>query len=223
MSAPDDYYDDDEAAEEAEGSEAGGAEDGGAAAPRKVDIRDWMAGKRGWLLIAALAIAQGLFAVIMLVLRSEARPMADSRPQSVQALAVEMLGHEVKLKDLYQSIPARGGKRISIGMELVLVLGQLPEERVEGAERPTPEEMDRFIAAIQAMEPRIRSRLNTLLQSIPPERYGRVEVFKTIKDAIRDMVNDGLEGLDFSKTVRPGIGRRRVTEVLLPQFLRQVS
>ncbi|MCL2001604.1 MAG: hypothetical protein FWG74_09230 [Planctomycetes bacterium] len=222
MSAQD-YDDKDDAEGEADDGEASasGAVSAAAAPLAKPGFRNWMSGQRGWIMIIALTVIQGLFAVILMVMRDDVKPRMIIETQAVQDFAIEMLGREVVLTDIFQSIPVRGGKRVAIGMEITLVLGQLPVERIVGAERPTDSEMERFIVAIQEMEPNIRSRLNTLLLSIPPERFGRVEVFRMIKDDIQEMVNDGLERLDFGKTVRPGIDKRRVTEVLVPLFLRQ--
>ncbi len=141
---------------------------------------------------------------------------------AVRDLAVDMLGYEVKIGQMYQLIPMRGGKRMTIGLDMVLLLGQLPEEQIEGAPRPDPNELALFIGAIQAMEPGIRSRVNLLLQKIPTEEYGTPQPLRRIKDELRDYVNDTLEGLDFGGGLRPGIGKRRVTEVLLPMFIRQM-
>lgn len=216
MSVDDFDYDDEEYAE----SEEGGAEI--APPPEAPGARHWLEGRRGWIAIGVITLVQGIFALIMILLRSDARPVDEMPPEVMQALAVEMLGHEVAITQVYQSLPASGGKRVTIGLDLVLVLGQLPEERVAGADRPTPAELEAFAVAIGDMEPRIRSRLNTLLQRIPAREYGGAEVLDSIKADIRGFVNDALERFDFSAGVRPGIGKRRVTEVLLPMFIRQV-
>ncbi len=163
-----------------------------------------------------------MFGAIMMFLRSEAKPVNEVRMSAMEALAVDMLGHEVKIGQIYQLIPMRGGKRMTVGLDMSLMLGQLPEEQIEGAPRPTPEEFELFIAAIQAMEPGIRSRVNILLQKIPPGDYGSPRVLERVKEDVRQYVNDGLERLDFGKGLRRGIGKRRVTEVLLPMFIRQM-
>lgn len=219
MTAEDDFYEDDEP-ESHGGGEGEGGESGGPAQP--VGLRNWLAGRRGWVALVAVTLLQGIFAVVMLAMRSDARPVTEIQSASIRDLAIEMLGHEVRVGQVYQLIPAPGGKRMTIGLDIVLVLGQLPAEQVEGAPRPTPEEFAAFTEAITFMETRIRSQVNVLLQSIPARDYGRVEVYKTIKDAVKDYINDSLEGLDFSKTVRPEIEKRRVTDVLLPMFIRQM-
>lgn len=216
MSADDFDYDDDEYAESEEGEAAEVP-----AQPVTQGIRNWLEGRRGWVAIGAITLVQGIFALVMLLLRSDARPVEEMTPEVVQALAVEMLGHEVEINQVYQLLPSSGGRRMTVGLDIVLVLGQLPEERIVGADRPTPDEFEAFMAAIGDMEPRIRSRLNSLLQRIPAKEYGSVEVLDTIKADIGGYVNDALEGLDFGSRVRPGIGKRRVTEVLLPMFVRQ--
>ena len=203
------------------GPDAADDSGGGSFGISRSTIRDWLNSRRGWILIFGLAIAQGLFATIMIFLRSEARPVDEEQYRRIQDLAVEMLGHEVKIGQVYQLLPMRGGKRMTVGMDIVLVLGQLPEERIEGAERPNAQEFEMFVGAIRDLEPEIRSRVNIVLQKIPPEEYGSVEVYKTIKDEIRDFVNDTLDGVDFGKGLRQGIGKRRVTDVLLPMFVRQ--
>ena len=222
MSAEDDYFNDDEE-EEDFSSEAGGDGAGGeapsGAAPS--GVRNWLTAKRGWLLIIGLTIAQGLFAVIVIGFRDSATPSVAESIQEMRQLAVDILGHEVGINQIHQVIPMRGGKRFTVGLDLVLVLGQLPAERVEGAERPTPEEFEVFLAAVRDMEPRIRSQVNILLQKIPPADYSGVEVYDVIREDVMNYVNDTLAGLDFGKRVRPGIDRRRVTEVLLPMFVRQ--
>lgn len=185
-------------------------------------IREWLNKRRGWVLIVGLAVTQAVFAVIMILLRSEAKPVSADGVASIRDLAVDMLGHEVQIKQVYQLIPIRGGKRMTVGLDIALVLGQLPEERVEGAPRPTAEEMELFISTIYSMEPAIRSRVNIILQQIPVADYGTVDVYKRIKDNIRDYVNDTLDNLDFGKGLRQGIGKRRVTDVLLPMFVRQM-
>lgn len=223
MSADDDYdefEDEDGDGREADSSaSAAGAGEGEAGVS---GLRAWLNRRRGWLLIIGLGIAQALFATILMFLRSGARPAPDMEAKAIRALAVEMLGHEVAVRQVHQLISMRGGKRMTVGVDIVLVLGQLPEERVEGAPRPTEEEFALFVDAVQAMEPRIRSRVNQLLLKIPVEEYGSVEVYVTIKNDVRDFVNDSLDGLDFGEGVRKGIGKRRVTEVLLPMFVRQM-
>lgn len=189
----------------------------------KSGIRDWMSGRRGWLIIAVLAVTQALFALILLYFRADVRPAVNDAPVRMQELMVEMLGHEVAFKDIYLYKPLRGGKRFSLALDMVLLLGQLPAERVAGAPHPTEAEFELFVAAIRDMEPRIRSRMNTLLQGMPPESYSGPEAFKALKEEVQSLVNDGLEALDFGKGLRPDIGKRRVTEVLFPQFLRQFS
>lgn len=188
----------------------------------RAGIRDWLAGKRGWLLLIGLSIAIALFSNIMYFLRADAKPVSELAPEELQNLAIEMLGHEVKISQIYQLIPMRGGKRMTVGLDIVLILGQLPEERIAGAPRPNEMEMALFISAIQDMEPAIRSRVNIILQKVPVESYGTVEVYKTIKDDVGGYVNDTLEGLDFGKGLRKDIGKRRVTDVLLPMFVRQM-
>lgn len=218
----DDYDDDDEEGEGGSPEDSGGGdfgENAPAAAPG--GIRNWLNNRRGWVIIAVITVLQGVFGLVMLQLSSGAKPAEEVHIASVRKFATDMLGHEVGVKQIYQLIPMRGGKRMTVGLDMVLVLGQLPGELVEGSERPTAEEMAVFIAAIQDMESRVRSRVNELLQRVPPQDWGSVEVYKTIKQDIRDYVNDTLEGLDFGKGVRPGIGKRRVTDVLLPMFVRQ--
>ena len=232
MSADDDDFDD---IEDEEGSSSGDDDglglsdrDGGgegqsnALGISRQALRDWLNRRRSWLLIIGLAVAQGLFALIMVFLRADAKPVGQIEMASIRDLAVDMLGHEVKIAQIYQLIPMRGGKRMTIGLDIVLILGQLPEEQVEGAPRPSDQEMAMFVQTIKDMEPQIRSRVNILLQQIPVETYGSVEVYKQIKETIRDNVNDTLESLDFGKNLGPGIGKRRVTDVLLPMFVRQM-
>lgn len=187
----------------------------------RLNIRDWFNRKRGWILIIGLAIAQALFATIMIFLRSD-RTIAQAEQEYIQDLAVEMLGYEVKYGQIYQLVPMRGGKRMTVGLDLVLVLGQLPEEQVAGAERPTPAEFELFVSVLHDIEPRIRSRVNQLLQQMPAETFVTVEAHKVIKEDVKKYANDILDGLDFGKGLRPGIGKRRVTDVLLPMFVRQM-
>lgn len=221
MPGDDDYYDDDDALSDAE---AGDGEGGAGPPPRPEDagVRNWMDGRRGWTLIIALALVQGIFALIMMLMRSDARPAMQVNYRHVRDLAVDMLGHEVDIRQIHQVVPLRGGRRMTVGLDVVLVLGQLPEERVEGSERPTEEEFAVFIETVRGLEPNIRSRVNILLQRMPPEAYGTVEAGKTIREDIQQYVNDALERLDFGGRVRPMIGTRRVTGVLLPMFIRQM-
>ena len=203
-------------------SEDGGGDDGNSIGISLKSVREWLTAKRGWVLIIGLMAAQGVFALIMLYLRSEARPMAEVRFQASRDLAVDMLGQEVKIGQIYQVIPMHGGKRMTVGLDMSLILGQLPEEQVEGAPRPNEEEFALFIETIRAMEPGIRSRVNILLQQMPPDAYGTVDAYRMIKDDIGKYVNDTLDGLDFGGGLREGIGKRRVTDVLLPMFVRQM-
>ena len=225
MSADDEYYEDDE--DELSAEPEAGTDDGSVPDPARrpagdgKTLRTWAAQNRGWLLILGLAMAQGLFGLIMLFMKSGATPMAGLPMKEVRDLAVEMLGHEVAVRQINQVVPLRGGKRMTIGLDIVFVLGQLPEEQVDGAPRPTSEDFALFVAAVGNMESRIRSRVNTLLQKIPPADLASPEIHETIKDDLRNYVNDGLEKLDFGPKLRPGIGKRRVTEVLLPMFVRQ--
>ncbi|MCD7897186.1 MAG: hypothetical protein LUG50_11025 [Planctomycetaceae bacterium] len=230
MSATDDFdFEDDEENQSGEEGFTGGVEpvnaddedDENSVGLSMAKIRNWLNAKRGWLIIIGLAISQAVFASIVIFFRSEARPMAEMQTRAILDLTTELLGHEVKINQIYQLLPGSGGTRMTVGMDVVLILGQLPEERVEGAPRPTPQEMETFMTVIYDMEPRIRSQVNILLQQIPAEDYGTVEVYKTIKEAVRTYVNDTLDGLDFGKSVRPGIGKRRVTDVLIPMFIRQ--
>ncbi|MDR1520441.1 MAG: hypothetical protein LBU23_09915 [Planctomycetota bacterium] len=201
----------------------GAGREGVAAEVGRPGLRNWLAGKRGWLLLIGLTLSQALFASILLALRSRANPVATIRESTVQALAVDMLGREVKIERISQVLPVRGGKKFVVFMDIALVLGQLPEERVEGAERPAPEEMDLFVAAIADMEPAIRSLAVSLIQRLPPEKYATTEAHDIITGEIKAYVNDILAGLDFGKRLRPGLGKRRVTEVFLPAFIRQQS
>ncbi len=219
------YYEDGEGEDGAgtalEGFEPAEGADGNGESGQKKGLRGWLNARRGWAMIIGLALAQGLFALIMIALRSEAKPMAVTYTQNITELATDMLGYEVKVGQIYQVIPGRGGKRMTVGLDLVLILGQLPEERIEGSPRPTPAEMQLFIDTIRSMDDRIRSQVNILLQKIPPEEYGTVEVYKTIKLSVMNYINDSLESLEFGSKLRHGISKRRVTEVLLPMFVRQ--
>ncbi len=184
-------------------------------------IKEWMTARRGWVLILGLAVAQGIFAIIVIHLRSQSTPVAEIRTAAIRDFATDMLGHEVKVNQIYQLLPMRGGKRLTVGLDLVLVLGQLPEERVEGAERPNAEEMAVFIGTIGSMEPAIRSMVNLMLQQAQKEEFGSLAAQTEIKNGVMKYVNDTLDSLDFSGGVRPEIGKRRVTEVLLPMFVTQ--
>lgn len=181
--------------------------------------RRWLEGRRGWIAIGVIALLQAVFATVMILLKGGGKPPDDGKTE-VQALAVEMLGREVAIRGINQLIAGPGGRRLTIGLDLVLVLGQLPEERIVGAPRPTAEEFEAFTQAITDMEPRIRSRMNSLLQKIAYDEYGSPEIYERIKKDIMQEANRQLEGLAFSR-VRPEIGRRRVTDVLLPMFVRQ--
>jgi hypothetical protein len=203
-------------------SDADLGDDGNSIGLSLKSVREWLTTRRGWVLIFGLMVAQGVFALIMLYLRSEAKPMAEVQYRSVRDLAVDMLGQEVKIGQIYQVLPMRGGRRMTVGLDISLILGQLPEEQVEGAPRPNAEEFAFFMAAIQAMEPGIRSRVNIMLQRIPSDAYGTTDVYRMIKDDVREYVNDTLDGLDFGEGLRQGIGKRRVTDVLLPMFVRQM-
>jgi hypothetical protein len=220
----DDLFDDDDAGLTPEDGAGGGAGGGGPGALgiSKEAIFAWLTRRRGWVLIVGLAIAQGMAAGIMMYLRSEATPVAEVHTETIRDLAVDMLGYEVKIGQIYQLIPMRGGKRMTVGLDMVLLLGQLPEEQIEGAPRPDADEQALFIAAIQAMEPGIRSRVNILLQKIPARDYGSAQVLARIKEDVRGYVNDTLDGLDFGGGLRPELSKRRVTEVLLPMFIRQM-
>lgn len=181
----------------------------------------WLEGKTGWLVIIVIALLQGVFATVMIMMKAGEKPVQSDPKAQIQALAVEMLGREVAIKQIYQLIPGPNGRRMTIGLDIVLVLGQLPEERIEGAPRPNDVEFDEFAFAISAMESRVRSRMNFLLQRIPFDQYGSPEVYETIKNDVKDYINDELDKLNFVN-LRPGIGKRRVTDVFLPLFVRQV-
>ncbi len=228
MSADDDDEFEDEAFSDGPGGEDGGfsadGEGGGggeSAGFSLKGVREWMNSRRGWILIASLAAAQAIFAVIVIHLRSEAKPVAEIRTQEILDLATDMLGHEVKINQIYQLIPVRGGRRLTVGLDMVLVLGQLPDERIEGSPRPNAEEMALFIETIGTMEPGIRSMVNGLLLQIPTEDLGSAGSYEAIKTAVREYVNDTMDRLDFGSGLRPGIGKRRVTDVLLPMFIKQ--
>jgi hypothetical protein len=229
MAEDDDLFDDDDFAEDsADGGADGGdpasgarGADGESLGINRQSIREWMNARRGALMIVALSVAMGIASTIVIRLRSQATPVAEIRAAAVRDLATDMLGHEVKINQIYQLLPMRGGRRMTVGLDLVLVLGQLPEERVEGAPRPDAEEMALFAATIGSMEPSIRSMVNIMLQQIPAEDLGAVSGQNTIKDEVRDYVNDTLDGLDFGAGLRPGIGKRRVTDVFLPMFVTQ--
>lgn len=232
MADDDDLFDDGDEAGSGSGADAdlsglpGSAGDSGSAGSAtglsRQAFKDWLNRRRGWILICGLAIAQAAFAIIMIYLRSEARPVVQTQTRAVRDLAVDMLGHEVKFNQIYQLIPLRGGKRMTIGLDISLMLGQLPEEQIEGAPNPTPEEMALFIQAIQDMEQRVRSRVNSLLQRMPREDYGAAGMYAFIKDDLKKYINDSLAGLDFGKGIRKEINKRRVTDVLLPMFVRQM-
>lgn len=229
MADDDDDFDDDEEedalGEEVDGSaddDLGGGDDDGSSSSGPVTWKTWLNTKRGWMLIAILAVIQGLFAFIMIRMRSQARPVEQVTVEQVRALAIEMLGYEVKFGQIYQTLPLRGGKHMTVGLDLVLVLGQLPEEQIEGAPRPNPQEFALFTQAAKDIEDRIRSRMNIILQQIPVSEYGSTDVYRRIKDEIKTYANDVLAGLDFGKNLRPGINKRRVTDVLLPMFIRQM-
>lgn len=216
MAADDDLYEDED--EEADG-ESGA--DPARPAEKASGLRNWLDARRGLLLILAITLLNGIFAFVMIRMRANARPMAETSVAEIRGLAVDMLGHEVDIRQIYQVVPVRGGRKMTVGLDVVLVLGQLPEERVAGAPAPTPEEFELFVAAVRDMESRIRSQVNLLLQGIPATEYGSPETLTTIKECIRESVNDALDGLNFGPGLRQGIGKRRVTEVLLPMFVRQ--
>lgn len=207
-------FDEEELSEEEEGDEIAAA-----SPPVKKSWRSWLSGRTGWVLIAVLALLQAVFAFVMIMLKADDKPESDAQAQ-IQALAVEMLGREVGVKQINQMVAGPNGRRMTIGLDLVMVLGQLPEERIEGAPRPNDLEFDAFTAAIVDMEPRIRSRMNSLLQRITYDEYGSPDIYERIKTDIMNFVNDELDGLAFAN-VRPEIGKRRVTDVLLPMFVRQ--
>jgi hypothetical protein len=188
-------------------------------APRQATLREWFF-NRGWIIIGVIALLQAVFASVVLSLRGSYRPARIAPHAEVRQLAVDMLGREVGISGINQVISGSRRRRMTIGLDLVLVLGQLPEERIEGAPRPAEEEMEEFMAAITAMDSKIRSRMINLLQGVDYDDYGGPEVLETFKTEIADYVNGELEKLSFP-SVRPDIGRRRVTEALLPMFVRQ--
>ncbi len=102
----------------------------------KSSWRTWLSGRTGWIVIIIIALLQALFASIVILLKNKEKPVTSGGKTALQALAVEMLGYEVAVAGINQLISGPGGKRISIGVDLVLVLGQLPEEQIEGAPGP---------------------------------------------------------------------------------------
>lgn len=212
----DDYFDDDEDDLGGyEGGEGEGPETPEGAAASKPGFKDWINRRRGWLLVIALALAQGLFALIMMFMRADARPAGSDAIRTVEDQAIDALGHEVAFSDIYYYLPAPGGRRISLNMNLVLNLGQLPQELVEGAERPTDAEYELFISAVQQMEPRIRDRLNMLVQTTPTDELATPEANARIREDLTDYINDMLESLDFGRGMRKNIDKRRVTDIYI--------
>jgi hypothetical protein len=57
---------------------------------------------------------------------------------------------------------------------------------------------------------------------VPREEYGSAGIYGFIKDDVRNYINDSLDGFNFGEGMRKEIGKRRVTEVLLPMFVRQM-
>ncbi len=64
--------------------------------------------------------------------------------------------------------------------------------------------------------------MNSLLQRIPYEEYASPNAQEMVKADIKQYVNDELEKLNFEK-LNPAIGKRRVTDVFLPTFVRQLT
>ncbi|MDR3212092.1 MAG: hypothetical protein LBU79_09280 [Planctomycetota bacterium] len=183
--------------------------------------RDFLAGKTGLIVILLMATLQGTFAGIMLYFKTGDTPLAIDQTVLTEALTLDLLGSEVPVAGIYQLINGPEGKRLTVGIDLSLILGQLPEERVEGAPRPNSQEQEIFRLAVTDMEPRIRSRVNQILQRIEFDAYASPnQVFSEIREEIKNYVNDQLAALRFTM-VRPELDRRRVTEVLLPMFVRQ--
>ena len=202
------------------GAEEDAGEDGaGDGSDARKHWRDWMSGRTGWVVIVVITLLLGVFASILVSLKGTARPLTMDLPPEVEGLAVDMLGHEVAVRDMYQTVFGPGGRRLEVTVDIVLVLGQLPEERVVGAPHPTPEEFEAYVFVVSAMQERVRSRMVSLLQSIPIDEFGSSDIANRIKLDIMGYVNDELEQLSFP-TVRPGLGKRRVTDVLLPNFER---
>ena len=183
--------------------------------------RNWLAGHRGWFILAVLTVAQGLFTTVLLFLKTEVKRSDSAVEATRRHLSPDSARLEVMVKDITQYIRIPGGKHMTIGMDLVVVLGELPEERADDVMRPNGGEMQAFAEAVTAMEPAIRDRVNAILLRVPPGEYGNTEVQDLIRKELADYVNDRLEALDFPK-LRPEIGKRRVVAVFLPQFVRQV-
>ena len=200
-----------------------GEEDGthakGDAGKSRKNWRNWLSGRDGWVTIVVITLLLGVFASILVGLKGTARGLTLDRPPPMGSLSVDMLGHEVAVRDMYQTVFGSGGRRLEVTLDLVMVLGQLPEERVEGSPHPTLEEMEAYVQAVSSMDTRVRSRMVMLLQGIPIDEYGSSDIANRIKADIMGYVNDELEKLSFP-TVRPGLGKRRVTDVLLPSFER---
>lgn len=186
---------------------------------QKGNWRSALSSRSGCLVVVTILVAQAIFAVILISLKTNKPELVPTKAE-VAKLTTAMLGHEVHIPRISQIVREPTGKRISIGIDLVLVLGQLPEERLEGSPLPTEEEMLAFEEMVKAMEPRIRDRMNSFLQQIPYDEYGKSNIMQTIRDGVKNDINDALENIEF-KNVRPFISRRRVTDVFLPMFVQQ--
>jgi flagellar basal body-associated protein FliL len=179
--------------------------------------------RKGWMIVIGVVVLEAVsFVLILFLSRTDSKQEKSEAAEMGARVDADFLNkYKISLQGLSYSVMTTSANMATLAMKVDILLGMTDEEQNSpGGDVPNQEEMIKFQSAVRALEPDIRDYLQSIIDNMTIQQLLKPEGKDFIKQRVKTYVNDRLERVEFPD-VREKWSRRRVTDVMITQFILQ--